>query len=76
LAIQPHAHHGAVTSNARRSFRIAGRPLGAAGIVRAVEHFVELGFEHGLQEFAGSIPQSSFDRIKPVVEKVHRSFAF
>src|SRR6516162_9692346 len=65
----------AVTSNARRAFRIGGRPLGAAGIARAVEHFVELGFEHGVQELTGSIPQASFNRVEPV-EKVHRSLSF
>jgi hypothetical protein len=29
-----------------------------------------------LQEFAGSIPKPNFNRIEPVVEKVHRSFSF
>ena len=36
----------------------------------------ELGFEHGLQEFAGSITQASFDRIEPVVEKAASQFRF
>ena len=58
--------------HASRSFRIAGRSLGPAGIARAVEHLIELGFKHGLQEFVGSIPKTSFNRIEPVVEKVHR----
>src|SRR6516162_6943300 len=66
----------AVTSNARRAFRIGGRPLGAAGIARAVEHFVELGFEHGVQELTGSIPQASFNRVEPVVEKGAPQFVF
>ena len=42
-----HAHH---------SLRSVGRSLGPTGIARAIEHLVELAFEHRLQEFAGSIP--------------------
>jgi hypothetical protein len=66
----------AVTGDARRFLRIAARPLRPVDIARAVEHLVELGFEHGLQEFAGAIPKASFNRVEPVVEKLHRSFGF
>jgi hypothetical protein len=37
---------------------------------------VELGFQHRLQEFTGSIAKGSFNRIEPIVEKVYRSFGF
>ena len=37
-----------------------------AGIARAGTHLAELGFEHRLQEFAGSIAKLGLDRIKPV----------
>ena len=66
----------AVTGGARGCLRIAARPLGPAGIARAIENLVELGFEHGLQEFAGSIPKTCFNRIEPVVENVPRRLNF
>ena len=66
----------AVTGGARGCLRIAARPLGPAGIARAIENLVELGFEHGLQEFAGSIPKACFNRIEPVVENVSRRLNF
>ena len=56
--------------------RLTGRPLGPAGIARAVQDLVELGFQHRLQEFTGSIAKASFNRIEPVVEKLYRSFGF
>ena len=64
----------AVTGHLRRSLRIADRSFGPACIARAIEHFVELRFQHGLQEFTGSIVKDSFNRIKPIVDKVRRSF--
>ena len=33
---------------------------------------VELAFHHGMDEFANAIAQASFDRIKPVIEKMDR----
>jgi len=34
------------------------------------QHLVELGFQHGLQEVANSIPKASFDRVELAVEKM------
>src|SRR6516162_9310451 len=66
----------AMTSGALQYLRSTARPLAPAGISRALEHLIEFAFQHSLQEFAGSIPQASFNRIEPVVEKRHRSFDF
>ena len=60
----------AVTGDAHRLLRTVTRRLAAAGVARAAERLVELGLEHGLQEFASSIAQPGFDRVEPVVEKV------
>ena len=37
---------------------------------------LELGFEHGLQELASSIPKSGFDRVETVVEKIFLGLDF
>ena len=47
----------------RGLLRITARRLCAPGVARARQNFVELAFEHGLQEFTRSIPKASFDRI-------------
>ena len=60
----------------RGLLRITARRLCATGVARARQNFVELAFEHGLQEFTRSIPKASFDRIEPVVEKVLRRLDF
>jgi hypothetical protein len=60
----------AVTADAHRLLRIVARWLRAPGVARAGERLVELGLEHGLQEFAGSIAKPGFDWVEPVVEKV------
>jgi hypothetical protein len=36
----------------------------------------ELGFEHRLQELAGSIPKLAFNRVEPVIEKMCRCLDF
>jgi hypothetical protein len=54
----------AVTADAHRFVRTVTRRLRAAGVARAGQRLVQLGLEHGLQEFAGSIAQPGFDRIK------------
>ena len=65
----------AMTSDAFRRFRIT-RPLGPTGISRALECLIEFAFQHGLQEFPGSVPKPSFNGIEPVVEKMRRSLGF
>jgi hypothetical protein len=42
----------------------------------AGQRLVELGLQHGLQEFTGSVPEARFDRIEPVVEKMLRRLDF
>jgi hypothetical protein len=66
----------AVTSHACRLLRIAARLLRPPYVARAGQRLVELAFEHGLQEFSGSIAKPNFDGVKPVVEKLLRRIAF
>ena len=50
--------------------------LWAAAVARADERRIELALDHRLNELAHSIPQTGFDRIKPVIEKMLRRLHF
>src|SRR5262249_21605083 len=41
-----------------------------ASVARPRQCHVELALDHGMDEFANPIAQASFDRVKPMVEKV------
>ena len=65
-----------MTGDVRGRLRIAARRRRALGVARAGKHFLEFGFEHGLQEFTSLIAKASFDRVEPVVEKAAQSSRF
>jgi hypothetical protein len=50
--------------------------LWAAAVARADERRLELALDHCLNELAHPIPQTGFDRIKPVIEKMDRRLRF
>jgi hypothetical protein len=47
-----------------------------ASVARPRQRSVELALDHRMDEFANPIAQASFDRIKPVVEKVDGRLSF
>ena len=53
-----------------RLLRFAARRLRMASVARPRQRHVELALDHGMDELADPIAQASFDRIKPVVEKM------
>ena len=65
----------AVTGDADRLLRFAARRLRMASVARPRQRHVELALDHGMDEFANPIAQASFDRIKPVVEKINSRLA-
>jgi hypothetical protein len=65
----------AVTGDADRLLRFAARRLRMASIARPRQRHVELALDHRMDKFANSIAQTTFDRIKPVVEKMNRRLA-
>jgi hypothetical protein len=42
-----------------------------ASVARPRQRNVQLALDHGMDEFANPIAQATFDRIKPVVEKIN-----
>ena len=65
----------AVTGDADRLLRFAARRLRMASVARPRQRHVELALDHGMDEFANPIAQATFDRIKPVVEKINSPLA-
>ena len=65
----------AVTGDADRLFRFAARRLRMACVARPQQRHVQLALDHGLDKFANPIAQATFDRIKPVVEKMNSRLA-
>src|SRR5580704_2351567 len=61
-----------VASDTARAIGILGSLLWATGIARARQCRLELSLDHRLDELAHPIAQADFDRIKPIVEKMHR----
>jgi CRP-like cAMP-binding protein len=60
----------AVTGEADRLLRFAARRLRMASVARPRQRHVELALDHRMDKFANSIAQTTFDGIKPVVEKI------
>ena len=60
----------AVATGTARALRFTARRLRTASIARPRQRHVELALHRGMDEFANAIAQASFDRIKPVVEKM------
>src|SRR5580704_17703136 len=44
-------------------------------VARAHQCLIQFAFDHGLDETAHPIAHPSFDRIEPIVEKIHSCFA-
>ena len=65
-----------VAGDSARAIGILAIRLWAAAVARADERRLELALDHCLNELAHSIPQTGFDRIKPVIEKMHRRIRF
>src|SRR6202048_216669 len=61
-----------VTSDTARAISILASLLWAAGVAGARQYRLELSLDHRLDELAHPIAQADFDRIKPIVEKMHR----
>jgi hypothetical protein len=56
---------------ADRGRNASGGVLGQPSIPRAQQGRVQLAFDHALDEAAHPITHSSFDRVEPIVEKIH-----
>jgi hypothetical protein len=65
-----------VAADTARAIGILGIRLWAAAVARAGKHCFELALDHRLNELAHPIPHTGFDRIKPVIEKMHRRLRF
>ena len=65
-----------VAGDSARAIGILGIRLWAAAVARADERRLELALDHCLDELAHPIPQTGFDRIKPVIEKMLRRLRF
>ena len=61
----------AVTGGPLRAFAIAARLLRTAAIARPRYRRLEFGLDHRFDEVANPSAYAGFDRIKPVVEKMH-----
>src|SRR5215813_11923095 len=48
----------------------------AAAVARASQRRLELALNHRLDELTYPLTQSDFDRVKPIVEKIHRRLRF
>jgi len=57
-----------------RGFAITARLLRTAAIARPRHRRLELGLDHRFDEVANPSAYAGFDRIKPVVEKMHSRF--
>src|ERR1700751_990707 len=64
----------AVSVTGDRGFILAARRCQPPPIARAHQCFIQLTLDHGLDEAAYPIAHPSFDRIKPIVEKIHSRF--
>ena len=64
-----------VTGDADCLLRFAARRLRMASVARPRQRHVELALDHGMDEFANPIAHATFDRIKPVVEKINSRLA-
>jgi hypothetical protein len=75
LKHSPHQRSVTVTvaADPARAIGILGIRLWAAAVARAGERCFELALDHRLNELAHPIPQTCFDRIKPVIEKMQPS---
>src|SRR6516165_11695820 len=49
----------------------ADRRLQAASVSGSLQGSVQLAFDHGLDEAAHPITHHGFNRVKPIVEKIH-----
>src|SRR6516165_5141443 len=49
----------------------ADRRLQAASVSGSLQGSVQLAFDHGLDEAAHPITHRGFNRVKPIVEKIH-----
>jgi len=65
-----------VASAPARAASILGILLWAAGVPRTRQCYLELAFDHRLDKLTHPIAQAGFDRIKPIVKKMHRRLGF
>src|ERR1700730_16120868 len=64
----------AVPVTGDRGFILAARRYRPPPIARAHQCLIQLTLDHGLDEAAYSIAHPSFDRIEPIVKKIHSCF--
>jgi hypothetical protein len=64
----------AMTGGTDRLLRFAARRFRMASVARPRQRNVQLALDHGMDEFANPIAQASFNRVKPIVEKVDSRF--
>ena len=65
-----------MASNPLAAIGILGSSLWLAAIARARKRYFKLGLDHGLDEAANLLAQSSFNWIKPVVQEAERRLSF
>ena len=64
-----------VTGDRGQAVILAARRGQPPPVARAHQCLIQLAFDHGLDETAHPIAHPSFDRIEPIVEKIHSWFA-
>src|SRR5215813_12394027 len=60
-----------VTDERNPAIAGAARRLRAASVSRSLQGSVQLAFDHGLDEATHPITHRRFNRVEPIVEKVH-----
>src|SRR4249920_1621337 len=64
-----------VTGDRGQAVILAARRGQPPPVARAHQCLIQLAFDHGLDKAAHPIAHPSFDRIEPIVEKIHSCFA-
>src|SRR6266404_1225385 len=60
-----------VTDDCNPAIAGAARRLRAASVSGSLQGYAQLAFDHGLDEAAHPITHHGFNRVEPIVEKIH-----
>src|SRR5437016_8006599 len=60
-----------VTDDCNPAIAGAARRLRAASVSGSLQAYAQLAFDHGLDEAAHPITHHGFNRVEPIVEKIH-----